>query len=103
MSDTSTPGAPSDAPIVVNANPAQDGIETLIRQILLVLAAVASALGYSGVAGKFGALLAITGPLAALVVIIIGQVKTLTLAHKAAVMASDPRLPNASTKPGWVG
>jgi hypothetical protein len=87
---------PTPTPVIVNANPAQENVESLVRQILLVAAGVASALGYSGVAGKFGALLGMAGPIAGLIVIVIGQLKTFKLAH-----AALPTTP-VETKPGWL-
>jgi hypothetical protein len=53
------------APIVANADPTQDQLAAGLRQAVLLAAAVASTLGYTQLAGRLSALLAIVGPLAA--------------------------------------
>lgn len=78
----------TDTPIQVNADPTKDQIEALVRQIILTVSAIASALGYAGFAGKASALLMASGVIAGLISLVWGQVKTRTLSKKAAAMAS---------------
>lgn len=77
------------SPIIVNANPAADQAQALVRQVLLAAAAIASALGYAGVAGKLNLLLMAAGPIAVLLVTIWGQIRTRVLSQKAAAMANQ--------------
>jgi hypothetical protein len=79
--------------ITVNANPNVDVLQAFIRQLITVAGAAAAALGYSGLAGKLGLLLGISGPLASLIAMGWGLWKTRTIAKKAATMASA--LPDA--------
>lgn len=60
-------------PLAVNSNPAPDMFAAGLRYILMAAAAVAGALGYTGWAGKFSALLMAVGPVAAAVAFIWGQ------------------------------
>lgn len=75
-------------PIQVNSSPLPDQIASAIRQLLLVLSTAATALGAVGWAGKFNALAVIAGPLAGLIVIILGQIKTRKAAQTAAALAT---------------
>lgn len=79
---------PIQTPIVVNASPLNDQLASGIRQLLLVLATAATALGSVGWAGRFNALAVVAGPLAGLIVIIIGQWKTRKAAQTAATLAA---------------
>jgi hypothetical protein len=75
-------------PIQANASPLSDQIASGIRQLLLVLATAATALGSVGWAGKFNALAIVAGPLAGLIVIILGQLRTRKLSQNVATMAA---------------
>lgn len=61
-------------PIVANASPAPDQIAAGLRQGVLLLAAVASTLGYTKLAGEFSSILTIVGPIAAIVAFVWGQI-----------------------------
>jgi hypothetical protein len=86
------------APIVVNANPNQDALQTLVRQVIVVAGVVTSALGFTHLAGDFSALLVAAGPIATLIAAAMEVWKSHALASKASTMASA--LPNsvATTK-----
>lgn len=78
---------PTQTPIIVNATPTQDQIQSGLRYILTALSAVAMALGFSGVAGKFTALLMAVGPMSAAVAFLWGQWSARHKAKQAATMA----------------
>lgn len=75
-------------PIVANASPLNDQIAAGIRQLVLVLATGATALGYAGWAGRLNALAVVAGPLAGLIVIVLGQIKTRQSAKDTATLAA---------------
>lgn len=94
MTDT-----PVETPIVVHATPTQPQIEAGIRQSVLVLGTVAAMAGQAKIAGQANDLLAIAGPVAALLAFVWGQLATRRHAKQAATMAQA--LPDriASVKP----
>lgn len=69
-------------PIIVPATPTQTQAAAAVRQIILILAGAASALGFAGVAGQLNEFIAYAGPVAAVVVFVWGQVRTRTEAKK---------------------
>lgn len=75
-------------PLQVNASPTPDQIAALIRQLLLVASTAATALGAVGWAGRFNELAVGAGPLAGLIVIWLGQVKTRKSAQTVAKLAA---------------
>lgn len=88
MIDQTPASAPVVAPVIqVNADPARDQVEAGARQILLAVAAIAAALGYTHVAGQAGAFLEAAGAVAGLAAFVVGQLKTRALSKKAAAMA----------------
>jgi lysozyme len=87
-------------PIVVNADPRRDQLETMGRQALLALAVILAAFGlakYSGLLTRLADLISpfvtVVTTLAALATAAAGQLHILSLAGKASVMASE--LPDA--------
>ena len=76
------------APIVANADPTQDQLAAGLRQGVLLAAAVASTLGYTQLAGRLSALLAIVGPLAAVAAFAWGQWRTRRNAQDRATLAA---------------
>lgn len=82
MTDTTT------TQIVAKASPLQDQLQAGIRQTILVVAAIASALGYNKLAGQASALLMVAGPLAGLITIVIGQIATRKASQKLAIVAA---------------
>jgi hypothetical protein len=84
---------PTVTPIIANASPAPDQIAAGLRQLVLVLGSIASALGYSKLAGEFSSLLAIVGPLSVIVAFVWGQLHTRAAAQQKATLAAAA--PNA--------
>ena len=80
-------------PITVNATPAPDQLTALVRQAILVAAAIATALGASHLGSEIGLAATVAGPIAGLIVIVLGQIKTRRSALKMAAMANQ--LPDA--------
>lgn len=76
MSDQTPSTALVPVPIEVNAAPETAQWEALVRQVILIASTAATALGYTVVGGKIGMLMVIAGPLAGLIVLIIGQLHT---------------------------
>lgn len=91
MSDPTPSLAPVGVsePIVVNAAPETAQWEAALRQAILVLSGVSTALGYTQIAGKISSLLMIAGPLAGLVVFIMGQMHTRHAEQKQIAMAAQ--------------
>lgn len=75
-------------PIVANSTPAVEQWAAGIRQLILVLATAATILGATKLAGEISAFLAISGPLAGLIVIVIGQLKTRQSSQNLATLAN---------------
>lgn len=73
-------------PLEVNPTPMQDMVTTGLRLILTAGAAVTSALGYAGVAGKFNALCLAAGPVAAAFVFVWAQWASFRKARKLAYL-----------------
>jgi hypothetical protein len=88
MTDPTLTSAPAGAPIEVNATPETAQWEAAVRQAILVLSGVATALGYTQIAGKISALLMVAGPIAGLIVFILGQIHTRRAEQKQIVMAN---------------
>ena len=86
-------------PIVVNATPTADQIAAALRQLVLVLATAATALGAVGWAGELNALAIVAGPLAGLIVIVWGQFATRKAAQIKATLATALPDSVATTKP----
>lgn len=63
-------------PIVVNEKAGPDQWAAAIRQILLVIAGIATVFGWKHLAGEASGLIAISAPLGGLVVFALGQWKT---------------------------
>jgi hypothetical protein len=76
-------------PIVVDSGPGAEQLAAGIRQAILVLASIATALGYTKAAGEISAFLLVAGPLAGFIVIVAGQWKTRDSAQKKAAMAAQ--------------
>jgi len=74
-------------PIMVNATPTAEQVMTGVRQFILVAAAIASALGYAHAAGQISGLLSVAGPIAGLIIIVLGQLKTRQSSQTAATLA----------------
>lgn len=91
-------------PIVVNATPLKDQIESGLRQAVTVLGPVVTLLAATGWGEKIGlntyftAFVGSIGAISTIAAIVIGQLKTRSMAQKAAAMAVQ--LPNsvATTK-----
>lgn len=84
MTDFSPP-----APIVVDGDPGAEQLAAGMRQAILVVASIATALGYTKAAGEISAFLLVAGPLAGLIVIVLGQLKTRDSSQKKAAMAAQ--------------
>lgn len=96
MTDPTPAPAPVAAPVIqVNANPAQDQAEALVRQVLAAAGLIVATLGAAKAAGVLNVLAALAGPIVTVLfgavglgAILWGQVKTRRLAQKAAAMAN---------------
>lgn len=90
--------------IVVNADPTKDQLEAAFRQAITVLGPIIAVLATTGWGQKIGldsywnAFIAASSSIATIVAIVVGQIKTRSVAKKAAAMANE--LPNhvATTK-----
>jgi hypothetical protein len=79
---------PTDPPIVANASPVPEQMASALRQLILALASIATALGYSKAAGDLSLVLDVLGPLAAVIVIVLGQLKTRKASQNTATLAA---------------
>ena len=79
---------PNAAPIVAPASPLNDQLTAGLRQLILVAAAVATALGYTKAAGEISTFLMVVGPRAGLLTVIVGQITTRRSSQKLAVAAA---------------
>lgn len=80
--------APTVPPIIANASPVPEQLAAALRQLILALAMVATALGYSKAAGDLNLVLQVIGPFAAVVSIILGQLKTRVASQNTAKLAA---------------
>lgn len=76
-------------PIEVHSTPTPAQIEAGFRQAVVALGAIAGTLGYAGVAGKLNVVLAVAGPISALIAFLWGQAITRSKAQEAAAMAAQ--------------
>ncbi len=94
MTDANVP-----SPIVVSATPTKDQIASGLRQAVTVLGPVVTMLAATGWGQKIGlsvyftAFIGSIGAISTIAAIVIGQLKTRSMAQKAAMMAS--KLPNS--------
>ena len=85
-------------PIIVNSDPMKDQIAAGLRQAVTVigpLVAVLAATGWGqkiGLSADFNIFVSAIGTISAIAALIVGQIKTRSMAQKAAAMASQ--LPN---------
>lgn len=93
---TPTP-APAVVPAIqVNADPTQAQYAAAVRQAVLVASGVLSAFGATHLSTEIGALAMVAGPLAGLIVFVMGQLHTRHAEQKQIVMANA--LPDAVAK-----
>lgn len=78
----------SATPILVDATPGPAQLAAGIRQGILALASILTAMGFSHAAGDVSLLLQFVGPIAMVVVFVLGQLKTRSTATKLATVAA---------------
>lgn len=89
----------TDQPIIVSATSSRDQIEAGLRQAVTVIGPVVTLLATTGWGEKIGlntyftAFVGSIGAISTIAAIVIGQLKTRSMAQKAAVMAAQ--LPNS--------
>lgn len=74
--------------IIVPESPSKEQVKAGLRQFVLMVGPLLTAVGMTGWAGQLNGILAFSGPIATIVVLIWGQLHTRTATIKGAAMAA---------------